>query len=101
MSLFGKNKFMTLEKAIEMGEYEPKFLMQFDEFAKLPRYSQFQLIQKALNNRRRQLQLHWADLNNQLDFSKKPYLESALKNVQKKIDDLKQVEEDLLIEYSA
>ena len=91
---------MTLDKAIELGEYDPEFLKQFEEFTRLPRYSQFLLIQKALRNRRRQLQLHWADLNNQLDFSRKPELKPALKSVQNQIEYLNDEEERLLIEYS-
>jgi ABC-type phosphate transport system auxiliary subunit len=93
-------EFLTLEKAIELGEYQPAVLEQFAEFRKLSSYSRFQLIRKALKNRERQLRLHWADLSNQLDFSEKPYLKKALKNVKEQLDRLAEEEEKLLIEYS-
>lgn len=95
-----KNDYLNLEKAIELGEYQPLVLEEFAEFKKLSRYSQFQLIKKALKNRQKQLWMHWADINNQLNFSKKPYLQTALRNLEEQIDKLDEDEERLLIEYS-
>ena len=42
---------MTLQKAIELGEYDPDYLAQFAEWSSLSRHSQFELIRQALRNR--------------------------------------------------
>lgn len=92
--------FLNLEKAIELGEYEPKFLSQFAEFRGLPRYTQFQMIRQAIKNREKQLRLHYAELNNQLDLRNKPSLKEGMKNIEKQIEKLNTDEERLLVEYS-
>lgn len=94
------NDFFTLEKAIALGEYNGKVLNQFPEFKSLSRHAQFQLINEALHNKEKHLWKQWADINNQLNFSKKPYLAEGLKNVQNQIDELHEDQERLLIEYS-
>jgi hypothetical protein len=94
------NKFFTLEKAVLLGEYNVKVLNQFPEFKILSRHAQFQLIDEALHNKEKHLWKQWADINNQLNFSKKPYLAEGLLNVQKQIDALHDDMEKLLIEYS-
>jgi hypothetical protein len=91
---------MTLQKAIEMGEYDESYLSTFPEWHTLGRYVQFQMLRQALENRRRQLLVQWSEINNMLDFSKKPYLKEALKNIE---DQLRQVEADrekIYFEYS-
>ena len=93
-------QFLTLEKTIELGEYDPKVLRSFPEFKKLSRHSQFQLIRQALKNREHQLRIHWAEITNLLDFSKKPHLTKALAEVENQIEALNEDEEKLLIEYS-
>ena len=93
-------KFFTLEKAIELGEYNPEVLSQFGDFKVLSRHSQFQLIGQALKNRKRQLWMQWAEINNQLNFSKKPYLEEGLSKIKGQLDELDEDEERLLLEYS-
>jgi len=95
-----KNAYLTLEKAIELGEYNPKILSEFKEFTTLSRHAQFQLIRKALRNHENQLWLQWAEINNQLNFSKKPYLQEGLDNIKKQVDKLHEDEEKLLLEYS-
>ena len=93
--------YLTLPKAIEFGEYDPDYLATFPEWLQLNKHAQFELINQALKNRNRQLLKQWADVNNILDFSKKPHLQIALRNIEKQ---LKQVEEDrerLLVEYSS
>lgn len=96
-----KSPFLTLEKAIELGEYDPEKLSHFAEWQILSRHAQFELIKQALENRKHQLWQHWAELNNQLNFSKKPYLKTALQNIQEQIDQWKQDNERLYIEYSS
>ncbi len=93
-------KTMTLQKAIEMGEYDPEFLATFPEWQDLSRHIQFQYIRDALENRHRQLITHWAEVNNMLDFSKKPQLTEALENIMLQIKKLEKDREKLYLEYS-
>lgn len=91
---------ITLQKAVEMGEYEPKFLSGFAEWHSLSRHAQFEFIRQALDNRRRHLVSQWAELNNVLDFSKKPYLKQGLKNLEEQMKVLDADRERLYLEYS-
>lgn len=95
-----QEKFLSFAEAIDFGKYEPDFLKQFAEWQTFDRYTQFQFIAKALKNRRRRLRLHWAELNNQLDYGKKPYLKEAQKKIEQAISDLNEEEERLLVEYA-
>jgi hypothetical protein len=95
-----RSSFMTLQKAIELGEYNPEFLSSFPEFISLSRHSQFQMVKEALENRRHQLLHQWADVNNMLDFSKKPHLQQALKNIEKQLKNLEDDREKIYTEYS-
>jgi hypothetical protein len=92
--------FLTLQKAIEFGEYEPERLSIYPEWVQLPRHSQFELIKQGLVNRNRNLIQQFAEISNMLDFSKKPYLQEALDNTQKQIQQLRKDEERLYLEYS-
>lgn len=91
---------LSLQKAIDLGEYDSKYLSQFPEWDQLSRHSQFQLIKKALENRLSQLAVQWSDINNLLDFSKKPHLQEALRNIEKQRLDVLKDKEDLYMEYS-
>jgi hypothetical protein len=91
---------MTLQKAIQMGEYNPTYLATFPEWHTLSRHIQFQYIRNALENRHRQLITHWAEVNNMLDFSKKPHLSEALENIMAQIKKLEKDREKLYLEYS-
>ena len=71
---------MTLQKAIELGEYNPDYLSTFPEWLTLSRHIKFQYIRDAIESRRRHLITQYAEINNILDFSKKPHLKEALKN---------------------
>lgn len=91
---------ITLQKAVDLGEYDPKFLATFAEWHTLSRYVQFQFIKTAIENRRKQLLMQYAEMSNILDLSLKPEMREAMKSVH---DQLKKVEEDrekILIEYS-
>lgn len=94
------SSFMSLQKAIEMGEYDPGFLSRFQEWNQLPRHSQFELIRKAMENRETQLRQQYAEVFNVLDFSKKPELQEALNNIQNQIKTLHEDKEKLYLEYS-
>lgn len=91
---------MTLQKAVDMGEYDPNYLAKFDLWATLPRHTQFEYIKKALENRNSQLLGQWAEINNFLDFSQKPHLKKALDNLQKQLKELQEDKERLFLEYS-
>ena len=91
---------MTLQKAIDMGEYDPDFLATFPEWLGLSRHIQWEMIRQGLRNRRRQLRVHWAELANQPDFSKKPHLATAMRNIERQISELGIDEEKLQVEYS-
>jgi hypothetical protein len=96
----GQTKKLTLEKAIELGEYDPKFLSNFPEWHDLSKHVQFQFIRRALDNRNRQLITQYAELSNVLDFSKKPELKDAMRNVEKQIRELREDKERLYTQYS-
>ena len=91
---------MTLQIAIDMGEYDPDFLSTFPEWHELSRHIQFQMIKTALDNRERQLTVQWAEIVNFLDFRLKPHLKEALENVQKQLKSLTKDRERLYLEYS-
>lgn len=91
---------MSLQKAIDLGEYDPKYLAKFDEWHTLSRHIQFQLIRQAIKNRDAQLSSEWAAVNNMLDFSQKPHLQETLRNIEKKWKQLQKDAEDLYVEFS-
>lgn len=91
---------LTLQKSIELGEYNPDFLAQFPEWHTLSRHVQFEYIRRALENRNRQLITQWAEIVNILDFRLKPHLRDALKNIEEQLEKLKQDKEKLYVEYS-
>lgn len=91
---------LTLEKAIELGEYDPNFLANFPEWHALSKHIQFQYIRKALDNRHKQLLSQWAELNNVLDLRNKPDVWKAIKNVDSQLHNLLEEKERLFLEYS-
>lgn len=91
---------MTLQKAVDMGEYNPEFLSTFPEWHELSRHVQFQFIRQGLDNRRKQLIVQYAEINNVLDFRLKPHLKDALENIYKQLKKLDQDREELYLEYS-
>jgi len=93
-------QFMTLQKAVDMGEYEPEYLATFPEWHTLSKHVQFQFIKQGLDNRRRQLWVQWAEVNNTPDFHLKPYLTITLKNIERLIKKLDDDWEKLFVKYS-
>lgn len=91
---------ITLQKAVEMGEYDPQKLSTYAQWHKLSRHIQFQLIRQALDNRFRILLQQWAAIANVPDFSKKPHLNEVLRNIERQQDILQHDKERLYIEYS-
>jgi len=96
-----KRKEITLQKAIEMGEYEIAYLSTFPEWQKVTTIMQWQMIIQAIKNRRRFLELNWAETFNLLDFSKKPELADALKNIERQLEKCRKDEERLRVEWAA
>lgn len=96
-----RSQFMTLQKAVDMGEYEPDYLATFAEWHELSTHIQFQYIKQGLDNRNKQLITQWAETFNILDFSKKPHLQTALENIQKQIKKVDRDRERLYVEFSA
>ncbi len=92
--------FITLQKAIELGEYEPMVLARFDEWHKLSIHAQFQLVRKGLDNREHQIVSEWAEVNNVLDFSKKPELQPVLRNLEAQRKKILRDRERLYIEFT-
>jgi hypothetical protein len=91
---------LTLEQAIELGEYDPNILANFPEWHALSRHIQFQYIRKGLENRNRQLLGQYAELNNVLDLRNKPDVWKAIRNVEKQLHNLLEAKEKLFSEYS-
>lgn len=95
-----QGSFLTLQKAIEFGDYEPEHLATFPEWHSLSRSAQYQLVKQAIDNRLRQLIEQWAEINNVLDFRNKPHLQEALDKImdqrRKVLDD----KERLMIEFT-
>src|SRR3989344_7180806 len=73
---------MTLQKAVELGEYKPEFLETFAEWHTLSTHVQLQYIRQAIDNRKRHLITQWAEINNVLDFRLKPELKGALRKIE-------------------
>ena len=91
---------LTLDEAISLGEYEPEYLLQYPDFQKLSRHVQFEYIRHGLDNRRKHLLSQYAEISNALDFSQKPKLKIAMKNIEKQLHDLIEIKEKLYVEYS-
>lgn len=91
---------LTLEKAIELGEYDPSYLANFPEWHTLSRHIQFQYIRKALVNRHKLLLTQYAELNNVLDLRNKPDVWKAIRNVEKQLHHLLDEKERIFLEYS-
>jgi len=91
---------MTLQKAVDMGEYDTEYLSTFPEWYTFSRHIQFQYIRTAIGNRHAQLITQWVEINNILDFRLKPNLQIALKNIEKQLKKLEKDREKLFLDYS-
>ena len=91
---------ISLKEAIELGEYEPKYLAQFPEWEQLTTHIQLEYIRKAIENRRRQLVVQWAQVNNVLDFRLKPELKEVLDKLSEQIRQLDRDQEKIWVEYA-
>jgi len=90
---------MTLEKAVEMGEYDPKFLATFPEWSTFSDNIRWHYIRDAIRNRRRFLLLNWAETNNVLDLRLKPEMNDVLDRINDQLKALNAEEEKLRLEF--
>lgn len=44
---------MSLQKAVDMGEYDPHYLSTFPEWQTLTKYMQFQFVKTGIENRKK------------------------------------------------
>lgn len=91
---------LTLDKAIEMGEYDPEYLAGFPEWHQYTRQMQFELIKKALAHRRRQLLQQWSEINRSNDFRLKPHLQEASASLHRQLEVVRMDKEKLYAKYS-
>jgi len=91
---------LTLDKAIEMGEYDPDYLAQFPEWRSYTHHMQFEFIKKALANRRRQLLFQWMEINKANDYRLKPHLIEASRSIDKQLEKLTKDKEKLYSKYT-
>ena len=94
------SRTMTLQKAVDMGEYDPHFLANFAEWHELTSMMRWNYVRQAIKNRKRFLLMQWAEITNVLDLSQKPQLKEALKNIEKQQAKVGQDEEKLQIEFA-
>ncbi len=100
-SLSSAPSTISLQKAVDLGEYNPDYLSTFPEWHTLSNVIQWQMLKQALDNRERQLVKQWAEINNVIDFSEKPHLQEALRNIEKQRKKLLDDKEKLMLEYSS
>ncbi len=94
-----KTQKMTLQKSVDMGEYNPDYLSTFPEWHELSKHIQFQFIQNAMENRRHQLLSQYASISNVLDFRLKPELKQTLENIHKQLKKIDDDFEEISMEY--
>jgi len=90
----------SLEKAIELGEYQPEFLGKYPEWSGMSSHMQFEFIRRGIDNRRQHLRREYASIVNQPDFSKKNHLKVALQKIVTAQKELIEEEELLQLEYA-
>lgn len=91
---------MTLQQAIDFGEYHPEFLQNFPEWHTLTPHIQWQYVRKALDIKRKQLWTQYNELCSVLDIRLKSNVQESIKNVEKQIADLAKDRERLYVEFT-
>ena len=94
------SNFLTLQKAIEFGTYEPEELAVYAEWHQLSRPAQYQLVKKGVDNRLGHLIQQWAEITNVLDFRLKPHLQEALDKIMAQRKKVLEDKERLMVEFS-
>jgi hypothetical protein len=96
----GTSQQMTLQKAVDLGEYNPKYLANFPEWHKLSKFLQLQFIRQGLDNHEGRLMSQWSELANELNYRDRPALKQAQENIMKQIKKVQADRERLYIEYT-
>ncbi|QQS38730.1 hypothetical protein IPM62_05085 [Candidatus Woesebacteria bacterium] len=91
---------MSIQKAVDLGEYDPEVLSLCKEWSGLSYHAQLQYIKEGLDNRRKQLLMQWAEMDRAIDLRLKPNLEIAKHNVEKQLKKIEDDREKLYFEYS-
>ncbi len=83
---------MTLQKAVELGEYKPEVLSQYGDWSLLSKHGQLQFIRTGLRYHKGQLMTQYAALFNIPNYSQKAdELEPKLNHI---LDLVRQVDKD-------
>lgn len=90
---------LTLQKAVELGEYDPQVLAQFDEWQMLSAHAQLQLIDKGLDNCERQLGRQWAKISSLVGSNQDTPLANVLMNIEHQLQQLKKDRERLYTQF--
>lgn len=92
---------MTLQKAVDMGEYDPNYLSTFPEWVSFSPHVQLQYIKQGLDNRRKQLLMQWAEIDRTSHHSIKTDLHEAQNNIEKQLKKIEIDRERLYAEYAS
>ena len=93
------SKMITFDEAVDMGEYKPEYLSSFPKWHNLTKNLKWHYVRQAIKNRRRFLEVNYAETFNVIDFSKKPQLKKVLDTIQVQLKQLQKDEEELRLEY--
>lgn len=86
---------MTLQKAVDLGEYDPDYLSTFPDWHEITPHLQWRMVHQAIKNRRTSLMVNWAEVANQPNYSKKPHLKPIQESIEKQLRQLQEDEEKL------
>ncbi|MCX7928740.1 MAG: hypothetical protein N2558_03590 [Patescibacteria group bacterium] len=92
-------KRITLRQAIEYGEYDVTYLSTFPEWHELPKHMQFEYLNEAMDNRRKQLLQHWAYINRTSNWSVRDDLKEISAGIEKQLDELERDRQKIMAEY--
>ncbi|MCS7092082.1 MAG: hypothetical protein NZM26_01880 [Patescibacteria group bacterium] len=94
-----KKTALTLRQAIEYGEYDVAYLSTFPEWHELPKHIQFEYLNEAMDNRRKQLLQHWAYINRTSNWSVRDDLKEISAGIEKQLDELERDRQKIMAEY--
>ena len=100
---FQTNKMgsLSFKEKIELGEYDPEILSLYPEWKTMSPHVQLQYIRAAMDNRRKQLLMQWAELDRSIDARLKPQLETAKKNIERHLKKIEDDRERYYLEYTS
>ncbi|OGD83024.1 hypothetical protein A2572_01020 [Candidatus Collierbacteria bacterium RIFOXYD1_FULL_40_9] len=86
---------ITLQRAVDLGEYDPEYLASFSEWHDLTPHLQWRMVHQAIKNRRTSLNVNWAEIANQPNYSQKPHLKPIQESIERQLKQLQNDEESL------